>query len=129
MAKITGIHHVAIRPTLEDYRKTVDFYTGLLGMDIVQSWGDPNHPCVMASCGESKIEILPVVETPDSPGGVLNHIAFATSEVDSIVEAVRSAGYEITNEPRSGELCGQKIRTAFLKGPLGETIELFDVQG
>lgn len=128
MSKITGVHHIAVKPTVENYPRTVAFYTELLGMEVKQSWGDPQHPCLMVSCGDNScMEILPLSETPDAPGGPLAHIAFATEDVDGIVETVRAAGYTITNEPRSGELSGQKIRTAFLTGPVGEVIELFCV--
>ncbi len=51
--KIQGVHHIAIKPTVEQYHKTVYFYTHLLGMEVVNSWGDPQRPCMMVSCGDN----------------------------------------------------------------------------
>ena len=129
MALINGIHHIAVRPTVENYPRTVEFYTKILGMEVVQSWGHEEHPCLMVSCGDNScMEILPQVETPDAPGGPLAHIAFWSDDVDGVVEAVRAAGYAVTSEPRDGELCGKQIRNAFLIGPVGEIIEPFQVK-
>ncbi|WP_369298025.1 VOC family protein [uncultured Neglectibacter sp.] len=127
--KIQGVHHIAIKPTAEQYDKTVDFYTRLLGMKIVKSWGDPQRPCLMVSCGDNScMEILGSDSEP-APGGPLAHIAFATDKVDELVEAARSEGYEITDEPRDVDLGGMPIRIAFLYGPTQEHIELFWEKG
>lgn len=122
--KIKGVHHIAIKPTPEDYEKTVGFYTGLLGFEVKQRWGDPKRPCLMVSCGDNTcMEIL-----PQKPGftclqtGPLCHIAFATDQVDTILEEARAAGYEILVEPKETEL---NSRIAFFRGPVGEEIELF----
>lgn len=122
---IDGVHHIALKPTAEQYAKTVEFYTQLLEMEVKKSWGDPQHPCLMVSCGgESCLEIL-IGESTASSGGALDHMAFATSKVDELVERVRQAGYEILTEPKDLELAGSPIRIAFCRGPLGETIEFF----
>ena len=44
---IDGVHHIALKPTVEQYEKTVEFYTQLLGFEVKRSWGDPQHPCMM----------------------------------------------------------------------------------
>lgn len=126
MGKITGVHHVAVFPTAEQYKETVDFYTKLLGFEVKQSWGNPETPCMMVSCGDNScMEIIPA-ETPAVPGGPLKHIAFSTGDgLDEVVEAVRAAGYTIKSEPNDLELCGKPIRNTFFFGPTGEEIELF----
>ena len=123
---IKGVHHIAVKPTAEQYQKTVEFYTQLLGMEVKRSWGDPQRPCLMVSCGDNTcIEILSSGnEIP--AGGPLAHIAFATDQVDEIIEKVGEAGYEITNEPADANLGGEMpIRIAFFYGPTHEHIELF----
>lgn len=128
-SKIQGVHHIALKPTAEQYKKTVDFYTRLFGMEIIRKWGDPQRPCLMISCGDNScMEILPG-EAESAPGGALAHIAFATDQVDELVEAARSEGYEITDEPRDANLNGMEIRIAFLYGPTHEHIELFWEKG
>ncbi len=125
--KINGVHHIAIKPTREQYEKTVRFYTELLGFPVKQSWGDEKAPCLMVSCGDNScIEIL-----PQQPGftcpetGPLCHLAFATDKVDELIEEARSAGYQIKQEPKDVFLGGSGSRIAFLYGPVGEEIELF----
>lgn len=125
MGKIKGVHHIAVKPTAEKYQETVDFYTQLLGMEVKMSWGDPERPCLMVSCGDNTCMEILNAEAEIPAGGPLVHIAFATDQVDEITEAVRKAGYQITHEPDDFNLGGKPIRTAFFYGPVGEHIELF----
>lgn len=129
--KIQGVHHIALKPTAEQYSKTVDFYTRLLGMEVNRSWGDPERPCLMISCGDNScMEILP--QAPDftcPETGPLAHIAFATDQVDELIEAARAEGYPIKVEPKDGLLGEQAVRIAFFYGPVGEEIELFWEKG
>ncbi len=122
---IKGVHHIAVTPTAEQYQKTVEFYTQLLGMEVKQTWGDPERPHMMVSCGDNScIEILSS-EDEIPAGGPLAHIAFATDQVDEIMEKVRQAGYEITNQSMDASIGDQPIRVAFFYGPTHEHIELF----
>ena len=129
--KIQGVHHIAVKPTKEQYQKTVAFYTELLGMTVKRSWGDPDYPCLMISCGDNScMEILP--QEPDftcPKTGPLAHIALATDKVDELIEAARAEGYPISVEPRDVELDGTPCRIAFFFGPTGEEIELFWEKG
>jgi glyoxylase I family protein len=125
---IQGVHHIALRTTPETYKETVDFYTNLLGMEVVKSWGDPEAPCLMVSCGDNTCMEILGEGCGDLPAGPLNHIAFSTDKVDEIIEKVRAAGYEITDEPKDLDLAGMPIRIAFFYGPLHEHIELFWVK-
>lgn len=125
MGAIKGVHHIALKPTAEQYAQTVELYTGMLGMEVKMKWGDAERPCMMVSCGDNScMEILSGdSETP--AGGPLAHIAFATDKVDEIIGKVRAAGYEIIKEPADLELGGNPIRIAFFRGPTNEEIELF----
>lgn len=122
---IDGVHHIALKPTPDQYQKTVEFYTQILGMDIKRSWGDPERPCLMVSCGDNSCMEILSNDTPASRGGALDHIAFATTKVDELIERVRQAGYEVTIEPNDSDALGIPIRIAFCYGPIGEYIEFF----
>lgn len=126
--RIQGVHHIAVKPTAEQYEKTVDFYTNLLGMEVIRKWGDGERPCLMVSCGDNTCMEILGSDAELAPGGPLAHIAFATDKVDEIVEDARKAGYEITDEPKDLELAGMPIRIAFFYGPTHEHIELFWVK-
>lgn len=127
-AKIQGVHHIAVKPTAEQYEKTVDFYTRVLGMETVSKWGDTERPCLMLSCGDNSCMEILSSDTELPKGGALAHIAFATDRVDEIIEAVRKEGYTVTNEPADMVLAGKDIRVAFFYGPTNEHIELFWVK-
>ena len=126
MGMIKGVHHIAVKPTAEQYEKTVEFYTQLLGMEIKKSWGDPERPCLMVSCGDNTCMEILGSDSEIPAGGPLAHIAFATDKVDGLIEKVREAGYQVTNEPADANLGGDTpIRIAFFYGPVNEHIELF----
>ena len=100
-------------------------FTPSCGFEVKKSWGDPQRPCLMVSCGDNSCMEILNGEEPAAKGGALDHIAFATSRVDELVERVRQAGYEIAVEPKDVELAGSPIRIAFCWGPMGEYIEFF----
>lgn len=125
MGKIKGVHHIAVKPTADCYEKTVDFYTKLLGLEIVKSWGDEKQPCLMISCGDNTCMEILNGEVSGLPHGPLAHLAFHTDYVDELVDTVRNAGYTITKEPTDLELAGNPVRIAFCMGPTGEEVEFF----
>lgn len=124
MALIEGIHHVSLKcSNCDEYIKTIDFYTTVLGLHIVKKWNDG----VMLDSGSGYIEIF-ASGTNSRIKGAIRHLAFAVSNVDECVSAVRAAGYDVFMEPsdidfESTPTC--KARIAFCRGPLGEEIEFF----
>lgn len=122
---ITGAHHIAIKPTAAQYENVVDFYTRVLGLAVKRTWGDPQRPCQMVSCGDNTcLEILPG-EGEAPRGGALDHLAFATDHVDELIQRVRQEGYAIAVEPMDIQLGELPVRVAFCWGPMGEYIEFF----
>ena len=125
---IRGTHHVALKCAgTAEFQKTVSFYTEVLDLEPVRSWGSGTDSGIMLSTGNSLIEIFANGE--DRPGeGTIRHFALATDDVDACVDAVRKAGYAITVEPKDGVIASSPsfpIRIAFCIGPVGETIEFF----
>ena len=127
MSLIKGIHHVALKPTEGQYNDVISFYTEVLGLSVKKSWGHPEYPCVMISTGDNScVEVLPQLDGELLPvEGKFAHLALATDDVDGCVEAVRKAGYQITDEPMDMELAGMPIRVAFCRGAAGEVVEFF----
>lgn len=127
MARITGIHHIALKPAAAEFDAVMHFYTELLGLKVVRQWGDTRYPCTMISTGDNScVEVLPQLENGDLPSeGRFAHLAFATSEVDACIEAVRAAGYPVTIEPKDVTLGDGDARIAFCTGACGEIVEFF----
>lgn len=95
----------------------------MIGIPVVRSW----DAGIMLDTGSGIIEIF-FDGQENLPQGTIRHFALATDEVDTCVQAVREAGYEVFIEPKDIEITSQPefpARIAFCKGPLGEEIEFF----
>ncbi len=125
---IKGIEHVCIKcRDAEEFSKVEQFYTKVLGLGVIRSWGDEEHPCITFDTGNGGIEVF-TEDVEDLPQGAVRHFALETDDVDGCVKAVREAGYQITIEPASMTLESDppyKLRMAFAIGPVGEEIEFF----
>lgn len=124
MKLIKGIHHVKFNCRTEEiFKKTCEFYGTLLELPVIREW----DAGIMFDTGAGLLEIFHV------PGevlnkGILEHIAFATDDVDGCVESVRACGYEITIDPKDIVIPSAKpfpARIAFCIGPVGEEVEFF----
>lgn len=124
---LQGVHHISLKPQgAAEFEKTVAFYEGL-GLRTVRQWAKDGALGAMLDAGNCIIEI-----TSNGDGrredGAVNHFAFATDRVDSIIESLRGQGWEITVEPKDATLPSDppvRLRVAFCRGPVGESIEFF----
>ena len=121
---ISGLHHISLKcATLEKFEKAKKFYVDLLGFTIVREWPEG----IMIDFGNGMLEIFNNGEGIKTKGA-LRHIAFATDNVDEMVNIVKNAGYEVFIEPKDIVIESNPIfpaRMAFCYGPLGEEIEFF----
>jgi len=128
---ITGIHHIALKACgVEEYEKTVKFYTEILGLEAERTWGSGENQAVMLNTGSGLLEIF-ANGTERLQQGAVRHFAFQVEDTDACIEAVRKAGYEITKEPTDiviGSVPPYPARIAFCIGPVGEEIEFFHVK-
>ena len=121
---ISGVHHIALKcGTEEEIERVRNFYIDTLGMMICREWPDG----IMIDTGNCLLEVFTngngVKEI-----GALRHIAFATDDVDGIIQRVKDAGYEDFIEPTDKEMKSNPVypfRMAFCYGPLGEEVEFF----
>ena len=129
MAKINGIHHIAIKSNgLEEFEKLVHFYRDLLEIPVARTWGEGVNQGMMLDTGAGILELFPNAE--DRPTqSTLRHMALGTEDVDGCIETVRAAGYKITMEPTDINIGGNyPARIAFCIGPVGEEVEFFHVK-
>ena len=121
---ISGLHHISLKcATLEEFEKAKKFYVDLLGFTIVREWPEG----IMIDFGNGMLEIFNNGEGIKTKGA-LRHMAFATDNVDEMVNIVKNAGYEVFIEPKDIVIGSNPIfpaRMAFCYGPLGEEIEFF----
>ena len=121
---ITGLHHISLKcGTPEEFDKAKAFYIELLGFAKVREWPEG----IMIDFGNGMLEIFcngAGIKTK----GALRHIAFATDNVDEMIDKIKGAGYEVFIEPNNIVIKSEPefhARMAFCFGPLGEEIELF----
>ncbi len=120
---IKGIHHISMKCRPEELDKVKSFYMGVLGMSLCREWDGG----VMFDTGNGLVEIFSN-GTEDMQKGVINHVAFATDNVDEVAEKVTEAGYKVFVGPASVVIHSDPefpLRMAFCNGPLGEEIEIF----
>jgi catechol 2,3-dioxygenase-like lactoylglutathione lyase family enzyme len=112
-------------------KKSVDFYTKLLGMK------DGGHSRIEATkgdvtflvSGDSKVGIELNHYDPDSPfnteyvvGEGLDHLAFGVKDLGAALRQAKRLGYGLVKEIRT-----EKSRWAYVEDPNGIWIELFGV--
>ena len=124
---IKGLHHISLKcGTEEEFEKAKAFYIDLLGFSTVREWPEG----IMIDFGNGMLEIFNNGEGIKTKGA-LRHIAFATDNVDEVIDKVKAAGYEAFIEPKDIVIKSEPefyARMAFCYGPLGEEIEFFKEQ-
>jgi glyoxylase I family protein len=131
MSLIKGIHHIALKCCgAAEFEKTTAFYREVLGLPVARTWGEGTAAGMMLDTGSGIIEIFADGEGR-LPQGAVRHFALLTDDVDACVEAVRKAGYPITDEPHDCTVPSNppyELRIAFCIGPVGEEIEFFKIK-
>ncbi len=125
---IKGIHHISYKCNKEEeIEKVKEFYVKVLGMPIIREWAEG----FMFDTGNGLIEVFTNGENTGELG-VIRHVAFATDNVDEIIDKVKAAGYEVFMEPVDKVIRSTPelpIRVAFCYGPLHEEVEFFCERG
>lgn len=133
-------HHVALRPTPENFDKALHFYTELLGFQTLAKWeamrnGKMTQHALIHPGDDVCIELFGM-GADEAPGlGAWQHVCFETEDVDALVETLVEAGYQTTDpagnpipfeKGKSIRICEDPSmlwRCSFILGPCGELIE------
>ena len=101
----------------------VHFYHEILELEIARTWSEGT----MFRFGNAVLEVF-AKGREKAETGIIRHFALATEDVDTCVEKLKAAGYEVFVEPKDIVIPSEpeyKARIAFGRGPLGEEIEFF----
>jgi len=123
------ILHTMIR--VGDLQRSVDFYTTVMGMDLLRTSDRPEQKYKLAFVGygdESKGAVLELtynygVDRYDIGAG-FGHIAIAVRDVAAACAAVKAKGGTVTRE--AGPVKGGTTVIAFVADPDGYKIELIE---
>ena len=120
---IRGVHHISMNCSEEQLPEAKHFYSDLLGLEIVREW--PNG--IMVEAGNCWIEIM--IGDANCLKGAVRHFAFYVDDTDETAARLSEAGYELFDGPRDICIASEPpvpARIAFVRGPLGEEVELFN---
>ncbi len=116
-----------------DLQRSIDFYTNVLGMDLLRTTERPEQQYSLAFVafgggnenGEAEIELTYNHGVSDYDlGSAYGHIALGVDSVSETCDRIRTAGGNITREP--GPVKGGKTVIAFVEDPDGYKIELIE---
>ncbi|MCD6077867.1 MAG: gloA [Ramlibacter sp.] len=121
------ILHTMLR--VGDLQRAVDFYTKVLGMNLLRTTERPEQKYSLAFVGygtnpehaELELTYNHGVDKYEM-GSAYGHIAIGVSDVYATCEKIRAAGGNITREP--GPVKGGSTVIAFVTDPDGYKIEL-----
>ena len=123
------ILHTMLR--VGDLPRAIDFYTRILGMQLLRTTDRPEQKYRLAFVGygdESSGAVLELTYNYDVPsydiGTGFGHIAIEVDDAAKSCAAVREAGGSVTRD--AGPVKGGTTVTAFIQDPDGYKIELIE---
>lgn len=126
--KLSKIHHIAI--ICSDYQRSKDFYTRILGFDIIEETYRAERDSYKLDLAVGKHARIELFSFPEAPSRVsypeacgLRHLAFETKNID---EAVARLSFEgVQTEPiRTDEITGKRF--TFFFDPDSLPLELYE---
>jgi lactoylglutathione lyase len=121
------ILHTMLR--VGDLQRSIDFYTGVMGMQLLRSTDRPEQKYTLAFVGYGGEDQHAVLELTYNYGvdryelgNAFGHIAVAVPDAYKACEAIRAGGGNVTRE--AGPVKGGTTVIAFVTDPDGYKIEL-----
>ena len=128
MGAITGIHHLCVQTP--DINKSLEFYTKLIGFELVSRETCDFGEYAMLRLGTSRIELIqPNVSNECSFGstGALAHFGLQVHHIDEVYDSLRQKGVVFSaNGVQSYDHPMGGFRAVSMKGVSGETINLYE---
>lgn len=126
--KLSKIHHVAI--ICSDYRKSKEFYTRILGLEIIKETYRENRKSYKLDLrigDHAQIELFSFPDSPKRPSYPeargLRHLAFSTENIEDVISQLNREGIP-TETIRIDELTGKKF--TFFFDPDNLPLELYE---
>ncbi|MET0508087.1 MAG: lactoylglutathione lyase [Burkholderiaceae bacterium] len=114
-----------------DLQRSIDFYTGLMGMQLLRTTERPEQKYSLAFVGYGPESEHAVIELTYNHGvdhyelgTAFGHLAIGVRDVAGTCERVRAGGGKVTRE--AGPVKGGTTVIAFVEDPDGYKIELIE---
>ncbi len=126
------VMHTMVR--VRDLDKSLDFYTRLLGMNLLRRKDYPEGRFSLAFVGygpEINHAVIELTHNWDQPtdydiGNGYGHIAIAVENIYAVCEELKAKGAKVIRE--AGPMKNDTLHLAFLQDPDGYKIELIDAK-
>ena len=125
------ILHTMLR--VGDLQRSIDFYTGVMGMKVLRTTDRPEQKYSLAFVGYGDERDGSTIEltynygvSSYEIGSAFGHIAIAVDNAAATCEAVKRAGAMVTRE--AGPVKGGTTVIAFVQDPDGYKIELIETK-
>ena len=125
--KTMRLLHTMLR--VGDLQRSIDFYTRVLGMQLLRTSENPEYKYTLAFVGygsnpdHAELELTYNWGTTDyEMGTAYGHIALGVADAYAACEKIRVAGGKVTREP--GPVKGGTTVIAFVTDPDGYKVEL-----
>jgi glyoxylase I family protein len=126
---LRGIHHIAV--ICSDYVKSKQFYTELLGLEILKEHyrvSRDSFKLDLGLNGKFLIELFSFPNVPPRPSYPeacgLRHLAFAVENLDAVITELNAKGVS-AEEVRLDKFTGKRF--TFIHDPDGLPIELYQL--
>lgn len=119
-----SIHHVSL--LVSDTRRALDFYHGILGLEVDESRPKMEFPGAWLRVGTQQIHLIETpgrarAAMPARHGGRDWHVAFTVTDLEALAAELKRRGIDYTPS-RSGR------RALFCRDPDGNAVELIEVR-
>jgi lactoylglutathione lyase len=116
---------------VRDLERSIDFYTRLLGMDVMRLRDQPDQNMRVGYLGYGSEDEGPALELIQTDGpdehaqlpGWSSHVAIMVSKLYKLCETLKAEGVTLTREPQPVRPGSQDL-VAWIQDPDGYTIEL-----
>lgn len=116
-----GVEHIGIKAI--DIEKSVEFYTKVLGLTVLNRMKPADKELVFLKLGQTVIELVEAGKGERFQDGAVNHLAIRVDDINAAVEFLRQQRVTlISSEPIP---IGNGKYVFFFRGPSGEKLELF----
>ncbi|MBD5240562.1 MAG: VOC family protein [Paramuribaculum sp.] len=126
--RLNKVHHIAI--IASDYARSLDFYTGVLGLSIISENYRPERDSYKTDLALNGNYIIELFSFPNPPARLshpeatgLRHLAFEVDDINKAVEELDAKGID-HEQLRTDEYTGKRF--IFFQDPDGLPIEFYE---
>ncbi|MBD5240943.1 MAG: VOC family protein [Barnesiella sp.] len=126
--RLNKVHHIAI--IASDYARSLDFYTGVLGLSIISENYRPERDSYKTDLALNGNYIIELFSFPNPPARLshpeatgLRHLAFEVDDINKAVEELDAKGID-HEQLRTDEYTGKRF--IFIQDPDGLPIEFYE---